>query len=106
MFQSVITHCVDPKLRFDELGEPEPLEHWVAAIKDLFRQFGPCDPRWIEARLHGLLTEAAHDKHPFQAPPGQYIRMAEQARVILVGDWFAASPQRCKPDQYSTPTRR
>lgn len=93
MFQSVISHCVDPALRVDELIEPDPLRHWARAVKDLFRQFGPCDPRWIESRLNELLTAAAHDKHPFVAPPTTPVRLADDVKIVLVGDWATGLPQ-------------
>ena len=90
MFQSVITHCVDPLLSTDELGRPNPLEHWIDEAKNLFRQFGPCDPRWMEIQLHEFFNRK---NHPFVKPPDEPTAIADTAEVILVGDWATALPQ-------------
>jgi hypothetical protein len=89
-FQSVISHCVDPLLSTDELGRPNPLEHWIGEVRNLYRQFGPCDPRWLEIRLAELLN--GHN-HPFVNPPQEPTAIADAAEVILVGDWATALPQ-------------
>ncbi len=89
-FQSVVAHCVDPLLSTDELGRPNPLEHWVDEVRNLYRQFGPCDPRWMEIRLSELLN---HQDHPFVQPPEEPTAIADTAEVILVGDWATALPQ-------------
>ncbi len=90
VFQSVIADCVDPLLNTDELGRPNPLEHWIDEAKNLFRQFGPCDPRWMEIQLHEILNR---ENHPFVPPPDQPTAIADTAEVILVGDWATALPQ-------------
>ena len=90
IFQGVLAHCVEPLLPTDDLGRPNPLAHWADEVKDICRRFGPCDPRWIEVRLHELLTR---DVHPFVKPPDRPTRIGDLAEVILVGDWATALPQ-------------
>jgi Calcineurin-like phosphoesterase len=88
-FQSVVQDCVGP-LEGPEEGRRHPLRHWADELKDIFRQFGPCDPRWVEVRLRQLLT---HDVHSFVPPPADPVAMADTSEVVLVGDWATALPQ-------------
>ncbi len=90
VFQGVIAHCVEPLCPTDEHGQRNPLSHWLGEIKDLYRQFGPCDPRWIQVRLDELLSG---QKHSYVDPPGAPNHLGEQAEIVLVGDWATALPQ-------------
>ena len=89
-FQGVIAHCVEPLCPTDEHGQRNPFSHWLDEIKDLYRQFGPCDPRWIRVRLEELLSR---QKHPFVDPPPAPTELGEVAEIVLVGDWATALPQ-------------
>jgi Calcineurin-like phosphoesterase len=89
-FQSVIAHCVEPLCPTDEHGHRNPLSHWLDQIKDLYRQFGPCDPRWIRVRLEELLSR---QRHPFVSPPPTPTEIGDVAEIVLVGDWATALPQ-------------
>jgi hypothetical protein len=90
VFQGVIAHCVEPLCPADEHGQRHPLSHWLDEIKDLYRQFGPCDPRWIRVRLDELLSR---QKHSYVEPPGSPAGIGERAEIVLVGDWATALPQ-------------
>jgi 3',5'-cyclic AMP phosphodiesterase CpdA len=57
---------------------------------DVYRQFGPCDPRWIECELaRGM--RLFEDRPPFPATPAE-AELADDARVVLVGDWGTGLP--------------
>jgi hypothetical protein len=88
-FQGVIAHCVEP-LCTDEHGHRNPFSHWLDEIKDLYRQFGPCDPRWIRVRLEELLSR---QRHPFVDPPPGPTSIGDAVEIVLVGDWATALPQ-------------
>jgi hypothetical protein len=89
-FQAVIAHCAEPLCPTDEQGRRNPLSHWLDEIKDLYRQFGPCDPRWIVVRLAELL---GRQRHPYVNPPPDPTQIGEVAEIVLVGDWATALPQ-------------
>ena len=84
------TLCSSRCCPIDDPGRPHRLEHWIDEIKDLCRQFGPCDPRWIEVRL---ARAADRDRHTFINPPDHPTEIGDVAEVVLVGDWATALPQ-------------
>ena len=81
---------MEPLCPLDDRGERSPFSHWLGEIKDLYRQFGPCDPRWIRVRLQELLSR---EKHPFVVPPPGPTEIGEVAEIVLVGDWATGLPQ-------------
>ncbi len=90
LFQGVLAHCMEPLCPLDDRGERSPFSHWLGEIKDMYRQFGPCDPRWIRVRLQELLSR---EKHPFVVPPPGPTEIGEVAEIVLVGDWATGLPQ-------------
>jgi 3',5'-cyclic AMP phosphodiesterase CpdA len=58
---------------------------------ELMRQFGPCDVRWINSKLaEGIRFVRGRPKFPDRAPPA--VRIADDARVVIVGDWGTGLP--------------
>jgi hypothetical protein len=94
-FQSVISECFEAELV--SAGELEPSEHGVVRllheVEERFREFGPCDIRWIEPALLELATRLAGDKHPFPAGSAARVELGQNARVFVVGDWATGLPQ-------------
>ncbi|HXW78880.1 MAG TPA: hypothetical protein VEJ84_05245, partial [Acidimicrobiales bacterium] len=90
IFQSVVQDCLGPVVGADGPDSRRPLWHWAEEVKDIYRRFGPCDPRWLEVRLYELLT---HDTHPFVKPADEPVGIGDTAEVVLVGDWPTALPQ-------------
>jgi hypothetical protein len=92
--QSVLSTCIES--RGDRLLKEAPeglsrLAHAVLADVDIFREFGPCDPLWIESKLaEGWQALAGRPAFP-DAPAGP-VALAPDARVILLGDWGTGLP--------------
>lgn len=58
---------------------------------DLYRQFGPCDVRWINSKLaEGV--RFVRGRPAFPDPPPPTVEIADDARVIIVGDWGTGLP--------------
>jgi Calcineurin-like phosphoesterase len=100
-FMGVITHCVEEELAGasgQRLHHLSALEHLWRDIEELaeelrsrFRQFGPCDIRFIEPKLAQLLA-AFTGRHPFSTRPPE-IRLGSHAKVFVLGDWATGLPQ-------------
>lgn len=68
----------------------------ISLIPNPNKRFGkafeiPTDPKWICCKLAEWLT--ATDRHPFNPNPPPPIRIADDARVVLVGDWGTGLPR-------------
>jgi Calcineurin-like phosphoesterase len=92
--QSILTTCIES--RFESLLKalPEGLDRLAhAALGDIeiFREFGPCDARWMETKLSEgwALIDGRPD---FPDSPADPVKLAPNARVILVGDWGTGLP--------------
>ncbi|MBO0708492.1 MAG: hypothetical protein J2P44_09030, partial [Candidatus Dormibacteraeota bacterium] len=58
---------------------------------DLFRRFGPCDPGWLGVTVaEGLRLFEARPEFPDRPAPS--VELADEARVVLVGDWGTGLP--------------
>lgn len=94
-FQSVITNCFEAELV--STGRLAPSEHGIVRLfeelEERFRQFGPCDIRWIEPTLLQLAIDLAGNKHAFPGGSPERVELAEDAKVFLVGDWATGLPQ-------------
>jgi hypothetical protein len=100
-FMTVISECFEQDLQGPaaqgllHLGDLAHLERAVERLgQDLlsrFRRFGPCDIRYIEPKLAGLLVDCT-GRHPFSRDPA-HGHLDDQAEVILVGDWATGLPQ-------------
>lgn len=94
VLQSTLSTCIESRL--DELVRAAPagaarLAHAVLADAEIFRQFGPCDARWVEAKL--AEGWAMIDGRPgFPDEPAAPAPLARDARVLLVGDWGTGLP--------------
>ena len=88
MLQSILTTCVETCT--DRLVDAAPeglarIAHAVLRDIDIFREFGPCDPLWIETKLaEGWSMIEGRPAFPSAPPPP--VPLAEDARVILLGD--------------------
>ncbi len=93
-FMTVISDCFEQELQglaaqgLLHLGDLAHLKQAVERLgQDLlsrFRRFGPCDIRYIEPKLAGLLVDFT-GRHAFSRNPACR-HLDEQAEVILVGD--------------------
>ncbi len=96
-FMSVITNCVEAEItgaatdvsHLDRLWQE--VRHWTEELRSHFRQFGPCDIRWIEPKLAQLAADF-DGKHAFNTSPPE-VRLGDRATVIVVGDWATGLPQ-------------
>jgi hypothetical protein len=92
--QSILTTCIES--RFEGLLKAAPeglgrLAHAILGDVDIFREFGPCDPLWMETKL--AEGWAAIDGRPaFPDAPADPVALAPDAQVILVGDWGTGLP--------------
>ena len=103
-FMSVITQCIEAEFspdvvagRFEGLlGHLDHLlrgaEHWVDDLRSRFRAFGPCDIKYLEPVLASLLNRLGDGKHAFSSVPAD-CPLAENATVLVVGDWATGLPQ-------------
>ena len=94
MLQSVLSTCIES--RADRLLDALPegasrLAHAVLSDIEIFREFGPCDPLWLETKLAEGWAMIDR-KPPFPSAPPAPVRLADDARVIVVGDWGTGLP--------------
>jgi Calcineurin-like phosphoesterase len=94
LLQSTLTDCITS--RFEDLVKPLPpgkrsFADFVLREEDVFRKFGPCDARWVESVVSkGLsLLEGKPDFVDDRAP---YVPVADNARLVVVGDWGTGLP--------------
>lgn len=94
VLQSTLTNCVSS--RFEDLVKPLPPGHrsfaeFVLRETDIFRQFGPCDASWIESVISkGLSLLDGRSEFPQGRAPD--VPLAENARIVVVGDWGTGLP--------------
>ncbi len=94
MLQSTLTACVTS--RFEDLLKPLPpgqrsFAEWVLRETDVFRQFGPCDAKWMETVIAQGLS-LLDGRAPFPDEPAADVELARDARVVVVGDWGTGLP--------------
>ncbi|OXC73407.1 metallophosphoesterase family protein [Caballeronia sordidicola] len=74
----------------------EGLEALVARRDDddrrVFDAFSQTDPRWVASLIAKGIT-MLKGKHPFPADPAPALNIAENARVIMIGDWATGLPR-------------
>jgi calcineurin-like phosphoesterase family protein len=94
MLQSILTTCIESRAERLLDAAPEGLSrlaHAVLSDVEIFREFGPCDPLWLETKL--AEGWAMLDRKPaFPAAPAEPVHLARDARVIVVGDWGTGLP--------------
>ena len=81
-------------------GEPETASWWsrlVRAVKgDLHIEpgsFTPEDPDWYAVIAKGVLERLAEGNAPFNTSPAEYDEVADNARLVVVGDWGTGLPR-------------
>ncbi|MGH2855549.1 MAG: metallophosphoesterase family protein [Solirubrobacteraceae bacterium] len=94
IFQSVLSTCIES--RADKLIEDLPeglrrIAHAVLSLENVFREFGPCDPLWMETKVAEGIA-ALTGRPPFPNAPAPPLPLAKDARVIVVGDWGTGLP--------------
>jgi hypothetical protein len=92
--QSALSRCIESQIEhvLDALPQGESaIEHAIHEALSLFRRFGPCDPAWIETTIaEGIAL--IEGRPPFPDQPAPPAPLAENARVIVVGDWGTGLP--------------
>jgi hypothetical protein len=101
-FMSVITDCFEADINRPALQRAlhlsaldrvwQDIERWTEDLRSRFREFGPCDIRFLEPKLAEVLTGLLGNKHPFSTSPPE-VKLADNAKVIILGDWATALPQ-------------
>jgi hypothetical protein len=94
MLQSLLETCIES--RADELlRELEPGEKGFPthALVDpnLYEQFGPCDITWVQTKL-AEAWQLLEGRPPFRDKPADPVRVANNLRLIVVGDWGSGLP--------------
>jgi 3',5'-cyclic AMP phosphodiesterase CpdA len=90
----VLSTCIES--RADQLLEDLPsgtnrIAHAILSDLDLFHRFGPCDLGWIQTKIaEGLAM--IEGKPEFPDSPAPPVRLARNARVLIVGDWGTGLP--------------
>jgi Calcineurin-like phosphoesterase len=84
-------------------GVPDPDEHpsllsrIVLTVERYLHiapgSFTPGDPDWYVFIAEGVLERLAAGNAPFNANPAEYDYMADNARLVVVGDWGTALPR-------------
>ena len=79
-------------------GEPSSL--WSRLVHTVERDlrmapgsFTPSDPDWYVFIAKGVLERLAQGNAPFNAAPAEYDGVAEDARLVVVGDWGTGLPR-------------
>jgi hypothetical protein len=94
IFQSTLSTCIESRAGQLLKDVPKGLEgiaHAVLSTGNVYREFGPCDPLWIETKISEGLAMLEH-RPPFPSSPAPPMPLPEDARVIVVGDWGSGLP--------------
>ena len=86
-----------------DAGVPDPAEHsslWSRLVHSVEHDlriapgsFTPDDPDWYVFIAKGVLERLADGNAPFNQTPAEYGDVAEDARLVAVGDWGTALPR-------------
>ncbi len=96
---SLLQSTLEAKLR--ERGVPEeapaarnPLQWLIHLLREILHpvRFGPDDVDWIIDVAAAVLDRIAKGNHPFNPAPAEH-EIAEDARVVIVGDWGTGLPR-------------
>ncbi|MGH7912127.1 MAG: metallophosphoesterase family protein [Candidatus Dormibacteraceae bacterium] len=94
ILQSLLTTCIESRATelLQDAGEGgRRLAHAVLADAEVYRHYGPCDPRWILTGVAEGLSKFER-RPPFPDQPAAPVRLARDARVVVVGDWGTGLP--------------
>ncbi len=91
--QSLLQSALESKLRErgvrdDESVHRGPLAWLLHLIESILYpvRYGPDDPDWVIDVAASMLERLAEGTHPFNPLPAEH-EVAEDARVVIVGDW-------------------
>jgi len=97
MVQSFIEQALDDAGVPDPDERPGLLTRVVRAVeRDLHiapGSFMPDDPDWYVFIAEGVLERLADGNVPFNETPAEYEDLADDARLVVVGDWGTALPR-------------
>lgn len=94
ILQSLLTTCVESRASEVLEAVPHGLHRLAQASltdAEIFRQYGPCDPGWVTTGLAKGL-DRFQGKPPFPDEPAPPAHLADNARVVIVGDWGTGLP--------------
>jgi hypothetical protein len=87
----------------DEEGVPDPgkpTSLWSRIVRDVERllrispgSFSSNDPDWYVSITRGVLERLAAGNAPFNPAPAEYDGVADDARLVVVGDWGTGLPR-------------
>jgi hypothetical protein len=80
-----------------DLHRPGLLQRIIRAIERYLHiepgSFAPDDPGWYVTIAEGVLERLADGNAPFNPVPAEYDDVADDARLVIVGDWGTALPR-------------
>ncbi|HEY2286461.1 MAG TPA: metallophosphoesterase [Streptosporangiaceae bacterium] len=86
-----------------DAGVPDPAEHaswWSRLVHSVEHDlhlapgtFTPDDPDWYVVIAMGVLERLAQGNAPFNPAPAEYGGLADDARLVVVGDWGTGLPR-------------
>jgi Calcineurin-like phosphoesterase len=98
MVQSRVEEALNEAGIRDE-GQRRPSGWWSRLVNAVERNlhllpgsFTPDDPDWYVVIARGVLERLAEGNAPFNETPAEYDEVADDARLILVGDWGTGLP--------------
>ncbi len=78
----------------------EPTSFWSRLVRGVERglhispgSFTPEDPDWYLVIARGVLERFADGNAPFNPAPAEYSELADDARLVIVGDWGTGLPR-------------
>jgi hypothetical protein len=94
ILQSTLTDCITSRL--EDLVKPLPpgqrsFAEYVMREDDIFRKFGPCDVGWVETTVAQGIS-LFEGRPPFPEGKAPDVQLAENARIVVVGDWGTGLP--------------
>ncbi len=97
MVQSHVEAALDEAEGQDEAA---PISLWARLIRDAQRllhlapgSFTPDDPDWYVVIAQGVLERLADGNAPFNERPAEHDSVADNARLVVVGDWGTGLPR-------------
>jgi hypothetical protein len=64
----------------------------TATGRRLFGRFQPLDARWVNSAI-AMAIRIARKRHPFNPHAAAPVKIADNARIVLVGDWGTGVPR-------------
>jgi Calcineurin-like phosphoesterase len=93
ILQSTLTACVVSRVEL--VTKPPPgrrsFAEFMLGVKDVFRQFGPCDAAWIESVVSKGIS-LFEGRAPFVDDRAPDVTLSDRARIVIAGDWGSGLP--------------